>query len=174
MTTIERAWLFAEEAHRGQKYGNYPYIYHLKKVYEVGVRDLKLDSTKDEDRNILFGCILHDVLEDTNTSYSDIKKEFGEIVADIVYDVTDELGKTRKERKNKTYPKIKNNKLALIVKLCDRIANIKECIENKPSMLTMYVNEHEEFKKQLFTLDSHTSLNIGWNVLDNLIKEVSI
>lgn len=173
MTIIEKAWLFAEEAHRGQKYGHYPYIYHLKKVYNVALNDLELDPTEDDDINILLACILHDVLEDTNTSYKTIKQEFGIVVADTVYDVTDELGKTRAEKKAKTYPKIQSNRLAIIVKICDRIANVTEGIESKSSKLGMYVEEHEEFRKQLFTNDSWGTTGLAWIILDDLICSVN-
>lgn len=47
-----------------------------------------------------------------------------EDVADIVYAVTNEKGKNRSERANeKYYQGIRENKLAVIVKICDRLAN---------------------------------------------------
>jgi hypothetical protein len=46
-------------------------------------------------------------------------------VAEIVYAVTDEKGRTRKEKKNeKFYRELFGNKLGLFVKLADRMANV--------------------------------------------------
>ena len=93
---------------------------------------------------------MHDVLEDTHLSYNDIKKEFGEDIAELVYAVTDELGRNRKERKEKTYPKIKGNPKAIAVKLCDRIANVREAKSSASKMFRMYKDEHAEFTITLY------------------------
>jgi len=151
MTQKEKALLFVEHAHHGQQYGLYPYSYHLKQVVEVA-EEIGFDEP------IIVACVLHDVLEDTHLSYNDIKKEFGEDVAELVYAVTDELGRNRKERKEKTYPKIKGNPKAIAVKLCDRIANVREAkiSFNKPfgtqdsKMYKLYKQEHLEFYTTLY------------------------
>ena len=87
---------------------------------------MKIAEELGYDESIIIGTILHDTLEDTTLSYNDIKKAFGKEVAEIVYCVTDELGRNRNERKEKTYPKIKANWKATVVKICDRIANITQ------------------------------------------------
>jgi|AntAceMinimDraft_12_1070368.scaffolds.fasta_scaffold37445_3 (p)ppGpp synthase/HD superfamily hydrolase len=107
----------AEKAHSGQSYDIYPYTYHLKQV-------VKIANDFGYDQRVLVASGLHDVLEDTELSYKDIKKAFGEGLTEIVSAVTDELGRNRKERKQKTYPKIIANSKATVVKVCDRIANV--------------------------------------------------
>ena len=102
MNNKDRAFLVAEKAHINQIYDIYPYIYHIKQVVKVA-EELGYDES------IIIACILHDTLEDTALSYNDIKKAFGEEIAEIVYAVTDELGRNRLERKQKTYPKIRAN-----------------------------------------------------------------
>lgn len=98
MTNKERALLVAEKAHANQTYDIYPYIYHIRQVMGIA-------ESLGYDESIIISCILHDVLEDTDISYNDIKKSFGIEVAEIVYNVTNELGRNRQESKMKTYPK---------------------------------------------------------------------
>jgi (p)ppGpp synthase/HD superfamily hydrolase len=137
MTQVDKALMFAEAAHGNQLYGKYPYVYHLKKTIEVA-KELGLNE------DIQVACALHDTLEDTPATYLDLVKEFGTVVARMVYDVTDELGITREERKKKTYPKIKSNVSSMLVKLCDRIANVRESVGDIRN-LTRYQSEHKDF-----------------------------
>lgn len=156
MTNIERALLMAEKAHVNQTYDIFPYMYHIRQVYEVGV---ELDLPED----MLIACILHDVLEDSYLSYNDIKKAFGVTVAEIVYCVTDELGRNRIERKLKTYPKIRENWRAIIVKICDRIANVRHSKEYSKNKHDMYLKEQCGFEKALNTKSSE--LEFYWDKL---------
>ena len=95
---------------------------------------------------------------------SQIGLKAGIAIADIVYAVTDEKGKTREERKpKKLYDEMLYNMEAVFVKLCDRLANLKyskdkyksmseDQIKNakKPPMFIKYCNEQEDFKKKLY------------------------
>ena len=105
-------------------------------------------------------------MEDTAVSYNDIKEKFGIEVAEIVYAVTDELGRNRKERKAKTYPKIKENKDAIIVKLGDRISNMRNSLLKGHKMSEMYIKEYKEFRSALDTND--WTLDGLWGELDNM------
>jgi len=142
MNKISKAALFAQNAHKSQKYGDRPYIYHL-------IDTAATARTIGADEDVIAACCLHDVLEDTPLSYNDVKKEFGERIADIVYAVTDELGKNRKERKERTFGKIRANPDAILVKLCDRIANMRNAKYQNQRMYTMYLDEYESFLKEL-------------------------
>lgn len=155
----------AIEKHNNQ-YGTEPYIYHLDKVYELS--ELYELST-----NIKIASYLHDILEDTDTSYNDIKKLFGIIIADLVYDVTDELGKNRLERKTKTYPKIRQNSEAIQLKLIDRIANIKYSMETKSRLLKMYIKESDDFESGIrnFQKESESETRL-WTEYKKLINEI--
>jgi len=175
-------WDFASKHHKGQWYGSKPYMYHLKKVSDVAL-DLKFT-----DESILMSCLLHDIIEDTEISYKDVKENFGEEVAEIVYCVTDELGRSRKERKSKTYKKIRNNPKSIVVKLCDRISNITESMGNDNynlKLMKMYLDEHNEFVNGISNDDSldlttkvwikyHSAIEVLQNEfkkLDNILKE---
>lgn len=134
---LAKAYSFALIKHGDQQYGNYPYIKHLIHVNEVAQR-FELGE------DIQVAAYLHDVLEDTSCTFEEIWREFGWQVAMLVFLVTDEPGSNRKERKEKTYPKTASNPKAILLKLCDRIANVEASLGNNPKM-SMYKNEHTYF-----------------------------
>ena len=87
---------------------------------------------------------------------NDLKKEFGETVAEIVYAVSNEKGKNRKERANNNYYLgIRKTAWATFVKLCDRLANIKYSSETKSRMLQVYQKEQEKFIDCLLPLSKN-------------------
>lgn len=167
MKIYDKAFLVAEKQHVNQSYGIYPYIFHIKSVVEIA----ELFGLREE---IVIGCILHDILEDTGLSFNDIKKEFGEEIAEIVYCVTDELGRNRKERKLKTYPKIKNNWMATAVKLCDRISNVLESKNNGSRMYETYRKEHHDFKDNLYDENHPQEVQKLWVYLENKFNDSNI
>ena len=79
---ISRAYEMAKEAHSGQKRKDgSDYVTHC-----IAAADICVDMGLDEDSVI--AALLHDVIEDTDTGYDEIKKQFGAPVADIVEGVT--------------------------------------------------------------------------------------
>jgi len=160
-------WDFASKHHKGQWYGSKPYMYHLKKVSDVAM-DCNIT-----DESILMSCLLHDIIEDTEVSFNDIKEKFGEEVAEIVYCVTDELGRSRKERKFKTYKKIRNNPKSIVVKLCDRISNISESMGSENfnlKLMKMYLDEHNDFVKGISNRVSFDLTMKCWIKYEAMIK----
>jgi hypothetical protein len=155
---------FAVKAHGQQMYGDKPYIVHLEHVNEV----MKRYRNRNDDLLVLMAGWLHDVLEDTATSKAELKRNFGEQIADIVYRVTDEPGADRTERKRKTYHKIRGHIDATTVKLCDRIANV-EASSDVPEKLKMYKNEYSEFKDAVCIQDHGFLLGDLWRHLDQLL-----
>lgn len=158
-----------------QKYGdNLPYSFHLKCVEAQGNKFIHLIEKEDvincNNRHshittthtiVRLALKGHDILEDGRWSYNDVKgwatEELGnavagEMVADIVYCVTDEKGKNRKERKSdKYYEELKENKLAVFVKLADLSANTLYSKLTNSSMYEKYKTEFPNFKQKLYT-----------------------
>ena len=156
--------MVAEKAHSNQTYDIYPYMYHIKQV-------VKIAEELGYDESIIIGAILHDALEDTPLSYNDIKKAFGKEVAEIVYCVTDELGRDRKEKKAKTYPKIRSNWKATVVKICDRIANLTQSKKYNKELYEMYKNEHADFCTNLISQDHPSEeMHKAWGRLEILLE----
>ena len=79
---IRDAFEFACAAHSGQvRKDGMPYVTHPLAVAEI-IEEMGLDIDS------AIAAILHDTIEDTNTSYDEIKKRFGPAVADLVDGVT--------------------------------------------------------------------------------------
>lgn len=132
------------------KYDGWGYSVHLSWVYEAAIKYRHLLNESEVDV-ALKSCWLHDTIEDCRQTYNDIKKLAGEEVADVVYAVTNEKGKTRKERANqKYYDGIKANPIAVFVKLCDRIANMRYSEKTRSRMLKMYCEEAKEFADAIY------------------------
>ena len=75
----------------------------------------------------------------------------GEMVADIIHAVTDEKGKSRAERKNdKYYKELRENKLAVFVKLADLSANTLYSKLTNSSMYNKYKSEFKGFKEKVY------------------------
>lgn len=157
MNKKEKALLIAQQAHGDQAYGVYPYMYHINEV-------VRLAESFGFDESVVVACALHDTLEDTNLSYKDIEFHFGYRVAEIVYCVTDELGRNRKERKANTYPKTKSNWRAVAVKVCDRIANAEFSSKADLSLWNMYAKEAKEFEHELdyYNAAAYNELKDAW------------
>ena len=147
MGMMEReARLFALKHHSEQKYGEHPYVVHLDVVAEL---------VRQYGETAVIIAYLHDVVEDTSASLDDIEIVFGGLVADAVAILTDEPGKDRQERKEKTYRKMAQvcgkTEIALLVKAADRLANMRACIvDNKEGLLAIYQKEHPFFQKAAF------------------------
>lgn len=175
---IPSAISIVKDAHKDQTYGPYPYIKHLEDVYQILI---EFGFGFVEDKELLIGAWFHDILEDTNTKYHRLKINFGERVAEMVYDVTDEMGRNRKERKKKTYPKIRENGDSMILKLADRIANIRFSSFSPfgdNNKIDMYRKEAKEFESELRNrFDYRDNPEYGlkvikmWEHIDELLKE---
>ena len=141
---LDRARDFAAKYHVGQRYGKMPYTFHLNYVEWV----LRRHGVGDEE--IFVAAHLHDLIEDTAVKGHHIAELFGADMATLVWRVTDEPGENREDRKRKTYPKIREDKRAIILKLADRIANMECAKKDNRGVFNMYVREYEDFRNALF------------------------
>ncbi len=130
---IRRAYEIASEAHEGQfRRSGEPYIIHPVQValilYKLGM-----------DGESMIAALLHDVVEDTELTEDDVKKEFGEDVANLVEGVT-KLGKvplfTKEEQQAENVRKMlmamSQDIRVIIIKLADRIHNMRTLAFMKP------------------------------------------
>ncbi|ESN89887.1 hypothetical protein HELRODRAFT_158127 [Helobdella robusta] len=99
-----------------------PYINH-----PIGVAHILTSEGNISDINVLQAALLHDTIEDTDTTYDEIEYLFGKKVADIVLEVTDNKGLTRDERKLEQIKKAKSvSHEAKLVKLADKLYNLRD------------------------------------------------
>lgn len=157
---------FAVLKHGSQAYDIQPYKYHLDKVLAVIDTVIQEPQFKWLNHEVIrAAAYLHDIIEDTNTSWQEICDPFGDAVADLVQLVSDEPGKNRKDRKLRTYPKIKAGGLVpKMIKLADRIANVEYSLYVKNSRFNMYFREQSQFIAELY--DPNDGLQTLWNRLN--------
>ena len=118
---------------------------------------------------LLIAAWLHDTLEDTTLSRAEVEANFGAVVAELVWRVTDEPGATRKERKPATYRKTRENEAAVVLKLADRIANVEASLISPDGPLHMYRREQPDFKQALHSSSSSELATRMWAHLDGLL-----
>lgn len=150
--TIRHAMEYAAKCHIGTNhiYDGHPYTIHLKMVYDFGCQFAYL-LKKEEIDTALAACWTHDTIEDTRQSYNDVKKQCGTDIAEVVYALTNEKGRTRAERANdKYYQGIRENELATFVKLCDRLANTSYSAAHNQKMIETYRREMPHFCQTIY------------------------
>lgn len=112
---LRKARDFAREKHKGQLDDNGENYYgtHLSPVM-CAISELTSDI------DIIRATVLHDTLEDTDTTYEELVREFGKRVADLVMEVTHE---GKKDGYGYYFPRLKTAG-GIMIKLCDRASNI--------------------------------------------------
>jgi len=156
---------FALNAHGNQMYGEFSYIKHLDDVAEL------VDSSslfvKGNVSDVHDAAYLHDSLEDTSADPVMISLLFGPKVLALVEAVTKTPGLSRKAGFKPSMQKIVDTgDDAVLLKLCDRVANVNSCImTNHVELLKMYRAEHAGFVKMLRKPGDN---NPKWSLLDML------
>lgn len=131
LSTLLKAASFAAKKHSQQKRkgaDGEPYINH-----PLEVANLLANVGKIEDYNILIAGILHDTVEDTETTREELTELFGAEVCGFVLEVTDDKSLAKQERKQKQIehaPHLSHG--AKQIKLADKISNIRDVTNNPP------------------------------------------
>ncbi len=133
LKAVENACAYAEKMHDGQtRASGEPYHTHPIEVASI-LADMKMDS------GTIVTAILHDTLEDTKATYEDLKKKFGQEVADLVNGVsklTRIESQTAEGKQAENFRKLllamSEDIRVLLVKLADRLHNMRtiDAIEN--------------------------------------------
>lgn len=167
--SVRKAREFAKGVHEeaGHTYGEDSYVVHLDMVYDAVVRFLPESATDTEKIAVMKAAFGHDLLEDTELSYNDVKKELGRFSADIIFSVTDEVGKNRTERMLRTLPKIRNSHWGTFLKMADRYSNGSKSKASGHSLWKRYRKEYVVFR---FALKQGTQFREFWGVLDELFE----
>ena len=122
---------FAAERHRFDRRKDEdksPYINHPLALADILVNEGAID-----DPIVIAASLLHDTVEDTETSIDEIHERFGAQVAAIVAEVTDAKTLEWQERKRLQVEKASaKSESARLVKLADKIANLRDLAERPP------------------------------------------
>lgn len=128
-----KAVKFATAKHEGQfRDGGGPYI-----VHPLGVALSIWESGNIHSSNVIIAALLHDTVEDTQTTFEEIEELFGKRVRMTVEEVTDDpnlSGQEKRQRQVDHAPQMSLN--AQLVKLADRLNNLSGLIDNPPANWT--------------------------------------
>ncbi|MEZ5320106.1 MAG: HD domain-containing protein [Vicinamibacterales bacterium] len=120
------ALAFASRRHVGQlrKDGRTPYVNHLIEVCDVLVRDGRVGQV-----DVLMAAALHDTVEDTATTFDEIAQAFGDDVAGLVREMTDDTTLPRTERRRRQVVHAPHlTDAAKLIKIADKISNIRDVV----------------------------------------------
>lgn len=135
---IQKAIEYAIKAHEGQcrKSTTIPYIVH---PIEVGI----ILSRYGFEEEIVAAGILHDVLEDTEITLEDLKRDFGEMIAKLVWEVSED----EEVKGPSTWEKRKTTMLEYLTKEASMEAKVISCadkISNLTSLKETLIKDGEE------------------------------
>jgi len=132
MNRIICAISFAAEKHRSQRRKDIeasPYINH-----PIALANILANEAGIEDEKVLVAAILHDTIEDTETTAEELAALFGDEVTAIVLEVSDDKSLPKAERKRlqiEHAPTI--SRRAKLVKLADKTANLRDITASPPA-----------------------------------------
>ena len=126
-----KALSFAAHKHKDQRRKDVdasPYINH-----PVSLASILCNEAHITDIDVICGALLHDTVEDTDTTFEELDTEFGSTIKDIVADVTDDKTLSKAERKQQQIEHAAHaSGKAKLVKLADKITNLRDVAHNPP------------------------------------------
>ncbi len=130
-----KALSFAADKHRFQRRKDTeetPYINH-----PINVALTLIEKGEEQDNDLLVAAVLHDTIEDTQTTPEEIEQIFGETVLGLVLEVTDDKNLSKEERKRlQVIHAPHKSSLARKLKLGDKICNVYDILNHPPSNWT--------------------------------------
>jgi (p)ppGpp synthase/HD superfamily hydrolase len=159
---------FGSIKHKGQrrKFSNEPYFEHPKRVAAI-VKKFKQSHKLDQ---LISASLLHDTIEDTNTTFKDLNKLFGGLVASIVKELTSDPEEIKKVGKSKylSDKMINMSDWALVIKLADRLDNVSDLKQASSSFRDKTVRSTKEI---LSNLESKRNLTTTQKNIISVIKQ---
>ena len=169
LALIDRAVEYADRKHQTQKRKDgSPYIIHPLAVAEI-VAEIGLDT------DAILGAILHDCIEDTDSTYDEIARQFGATVAALVEGVTkltrvefSTLEQQQMENLRKMFLAMSKDIRVVLIKICDRLHNTRTMEYQTPA---------KQISKSRETMDIYAPLahrlgmqKIKWELEDISLK----
>jgi guanosine-3',5'-bis(diphosphate) 3'-pyrophosphohydrolase len=156
---IVRALEFAANKHRDQRRKDAqasPYINHPIALANVLVHEGQVN-----DPVVLSAALLHDTVEDTQTTPSELRSAFGEKIAAIVEEVTDDKNLPKAERKRLQVEHAAHiSREAKLVKLADKICNVRDVADHPPAKWDL-VRRREYFEWAKSVVDQLRGVHPG-------------
>lgn len=129
---ILKAVQFAAEKHRDQRRKDAdasPYINH-----PIALANVLANEGGVTDADVLCAALLHDTIEDTETTAEELRIQFGDTITSIVLEVTDDKSLPKAERKRLQVEHAPHaSPRAKLVKLADKICNLRDILASPPA-----------------------------------------
>jgi (p)ppGpp synthase/HD superfamily hydrolase len=126
-----KAMSFAADKHRFQRRKDTeetPYINH-----PINVALTLIEKGEEHNNDLLVAAVLHDTIEDTQTTPEEIEQQFGKTVLDLVLEVTDDKNLPKDERKRlQVLHAPHKSPLAKKLKLADKSCNVYDIVNHPP------------------------------------------
>lgn len=127
-----KAIAFAADKHRNQRRKDAeasPYINH-----PIALANVLANEGGVSDLTVLCAAVLHDTIEDTDTTADELKTAFGQDIASVVLEVTDDKSLSKEVRKQLQIEHVANiSSAAKLVKLADKICNLRDILASPPA-----------------------------------------
>jgi len=169
LAKVMDAAVFAAIKHQYLRRGGYdqlPYINHLLKVAEALIR---IAGKRDD--HLLMAAVLHDIIEDTDTTEKELSQRFGPETASIVVELTDDMTLPYEERKRRQVETAKSlSHKAKLIRLVDKASNIRDIFsypvdwpwEKKVAYVDNAAEIYEAIKGEDKKVDAWTAETIQW------------
>ena len=132
LALLLKALAFAARKHRDQRRKDArasPYINH-----PIALADVLVNEAGVSDVEVLCAALLHDTIEDTETTPEELEREFGREIADIVIELTDnKMLKKRTRMRMQIAHAASASREAKLVKLADKICNLRDVTARPPA-----------------------------------------
>lgn len=168
MDLIERAYRYADSKHKDQlRKSGEPYIIHPLAVAEI-VAEIGLDS------DAIAAALLHDCLEDTDASFEEISRLFGETIAELVEGVTkltrvqySTMEEQQMENLRKMFMAMSKDIRVILIKIADRLHNTRTLQYQSPA---------KQISKSMETMEIYAPLahRLGMQKIKWELEDVSL
>mgnify|MGYP000907187774 CR=1 FL=1 len=168
LEVIQRAYAYADEKHKNQlRKSGEPYIIHPLAVAEI-VAEIGLDS------DAIAAALLHDCLEDTDASFEEISRLFGETIAELVEGVTkltrvqySTMEEQQMENLRKMFMAMSKDIRVILIKIADRLHNTRTLQYQSPA---------KQISKSMETMEIYAPLahRLGMQKIKWELEDVSL
>ena len=145
-----KALTFAADKHRNQRRKNvdaFPYINHPISLVNILCNEVHIT-----DINVICSALLHDTVEDTETTAEELANEFGPQISSIVMEVTDDKTITVRQKRKQLQVEhaAQISDQAKMLKLADKISNLRDLSSDPPATWSLQRRrEYFDWAKQV-------------------------
>ena len=165
---IKKAFLISAEAHKDmRRKSGEPYIYHPLSVAQICVEEIGLGTTS------IIAALLHDVVEDTDTTLAEIEKQFNPKIAAIIDGLTKIAGTfeygTSQQAENfrKMLLTLSDDIRVILIKLADRLHNMR-------TLTSMAKEKQMKIASETIYLYAPLAHRLGLNAIKSELEDLGL